>query len=169
MMKRKIALAAALGCLALATNANASILLDFDGLSGPVSAASGEYALFVWGGDWTAGGDVATAPGGSTIALASGGTFTFEGADFSSANDLTITATLGGVQVATTTIAGGAWTSSAGFGNVAMDKLTITTTGQFQMDNFNDNIVVPEPSTVVAGILLLLPFGVSTVRMFRRN
>jgi hypothetical protein len=29
--------------------------------------------------------------------------------------------------------------------------------------------VVPEPSTVVAGALLLLPFGVSTLRILRRN
>lgn len=29
--------------------------------------------------------------------------------------------------------------------------------------------VVPEPSTVVAGALLLLPFGISTVRILRKN
>lgn len=29
--------------------------------------------------------------------------------------------------------------------------------------------MVPEPSTVVAGVLLLLPFGVSTVRILRKN
>jgi hypothetical protein len=29
--------------------------------------------------------------------------------------------------------------------------------------------VVPEPSTVVAGALLLLPFGVSTLRILRKN
>ena len=29
--------------------------------------------------------------------------------------------------------------------------------------------MVPEPSTVVAGVLLLLPFGVSTVRILRKD
>ena len=29
--------------------------------------------------------------------------------------------------------------------------------------------VVPEPTTIIAGTLLLLPFGVSTVRILRRN
>ena len=29
--------------------------------------------------------------------------------------------------------------------------------------------MVPEPSTVVAGALLLLPFGVSTVRILRKS
>jgi hypothetical protein len=28
---------------------------------------------------------------------------------------------------------------------------------------------VPEPSTIVAGALLLLPFGISTVRILRKN
>ncbi len=29
--------------------------------------------------------------------------------------------------------------------------------------------IVPEPSTIIAGALLLLPFGVSTVRILRKN
>ena len=29
--------------------------------------------------------------------------------------------------------------------------------------------VVPEPTTIIAGALLLLPFGVSTIRILRRN
>jgi len=45
------------------------------------------------------------------------------------------------------------------------------------MDQFSGNVssadtsltVVPEPSTVVAGALLLLPFGVSTLRILRKN
>ena len=31
------------------------------------------------------------------------------------------------------------------------------------------NALVPEPTTVIAGALLLLPFGVSAVRILRRN
>ncbi|HZI33513.1 MAG TPA: hypothetical protein VFF11_14325 [Candidatus Binatia bacterium] len=34
---------------------------------------------------------------------------------------------------------------------------------------FNVTSSVPEPSTIVAGALLLLPFGVSTVRILRKN
>ncbi|MGH7972845.1 MAG: hypothetical protein ACREIC_29370, partial [Limisphaerales bacterium] len=35
-----------------------------------------------------------------------------------------------------------------------------------------DNVVltaVPEPATILAGALLLLPFGASTIRILRRN
>ncbi len=38
-----------------------------------------------------------------------------------------------------------------------------------QVDLPFDNVVVPEPSTYLAGVLLLLPFGVSAVRSLRRN
>lgn len=30
-------------------------------------------------------------------------------------------------------------------------------------------VIVPEPTTVIAGALLLLPFGASTLRLFCRN
>jgi hypothetical protein len=33
----------------------------------------------------------------------------------------------------------------------------------------DDNILVPEPRTILAGLLLLLPFGASAVRILRRN
>jgi len=33
----------------------------------------------------------------------------------------------------------------------------------------HDVTAVPEPSTIVAGALLLLPFGISTVRILRKN
>lgn len=33
----------------------------------------------------------------------------------------------------------------------------------------NGVVVVPEPTTMIAGALLLLPFGASTLRMFRKN
>jgi hypothetical protein len=31
------------------------------------------------------------------------------------------------------------------------------------------SVPVPEPATIIAGALLLLPFGASTVRILRRN
>ena len=30
-------------------------------------------------------------------------------------------------------------------------------------------VMVPEPTTMIAGALLLLPFGASTLRMLRKN
>jgi len=36
--------------------------------------------------------------------------------------------------------------------------------------NGTDNVsAVPEPSTVISGVLMLLPFGASTLRILRRN
>jgi len=37
------------------------------------------------------------------------------------------------------------------------------------IDNLNMTAPVPEPTTMIAGALLLLPFGASTVRILRRN
>jgi hypothetical protein len=42
---------------------------------------------------------------------------------------------------------------------------------QFAMDNLtvNENAAVPEPTTVIAGAMLLLPFGLNTVRLLRKQ
>jgi hypothetical protein len=44
-------------------------------------------------------------------------------------------------------------------GNIAQELLLRTT----------DADPVPEPTTMVAGVLLLLPFGASTLRVLRKN
>lgn len=52
------------------------------------------------------------------------------------------------------------------------EKIVITHTGLANGPKGNINfdvIAVPEPTTVVAGALLLLPFGASTLRILRRN
>jgi hypothetical protein len=41
-------------------------------------------------------------------------------------------------------------------------------TGSFDLKEM-DTLPVPEPTTMIAGALLLLPFGASTIRMLRKN
>jgi len=41
--------------------------------------------------------------------------------------------------------------------------------GDYNMSGFTVFNPVPEPSTIIAGALLLLPFGASTIRMLRKN
>lgn len=50
--------------------------------------------------------------------------------------------------------------------------LTQLTTGSAQITSYSGSLAttsVPEPSTVIAGVLLLLPFGISTVRILRKS
>ena len=52
-------------------------------------------------------------------------------------------------------------------GGETFDKVVATSDGYaFEFDNV---AIVPEPTTVLAGALLLLPFGVSTIRSLRRK
>jgi len=44
-----------------------------------------------------------------------------------------------------------------------------TQSGQYGISGWTAFNSVPEPTTMIAGALLLLPFGVSTLRMLRRN
>ena len=56
------------------------------------------------------------------------------------------------------------------FPDLQVDDVVFSTSDdQFAMDNMTINAPVPEPTTVVAGAMLLLPFGMSTLRMFRKN
>jgi hypothetical protein len=56
-----------------------------------------------------------------------------------------------------------------------IDTLVFTNDGTpgdlWLMDGFSDavHLPVPEPTTIIAGGLLLLPFGASTLRIVRRN
>jgi len=56
------------------------------------------------------------------------------------------------------------WTSAAN-GAFGVQDMVLSTPGQAQ----DQLVIVPEPTTMIAGALLLLPFGVSTVRILRRN
>jgi hypothetical protein len=38
-----------------------------------------------------------------------------------------------------------------------------------QIEQSFEETAVPEPTTIIAGALLLLPFGASTVRILRKN
>ena len=49
-------------------------------------------------------------------------------------------------------------------GSFASDFATIS-----QVEQSFHQVAVPEPTTVIAGILLMLPLGVSTLRILRRN
>jgi hypothetical protein len=48
------------------------------------------------------------------------------------------------------------------------ESLTLVNTGA-QVDNVTATLAVPEPTTMVAGAMLLLPFGASTLRILRRK
>lgn len=52
---------------------------------------------------------------------------------------------------------------------VGIDKVQLTSDGWWVMDDFAYTAAVPEPTTVIAGALLLLPFGASTLRMLRKS
>jgi hypothetical protein len=49
-----------------------------------------------------------------------------------------------------------------------VDTLKFSGSG-WKMDNFIDSPTIPEPGTMIAGALLLLPFGASTLRFVRKN
>jgi hypothetical protein len=53
------------------------------------------------------------------------------------------------------------------------ESLTQLTTGSDQVGSYSGSLAaataVPEPSTVFAGALLLLPFGISSVRILRKH
>jgi len=61
-------------------------------------------------------------------------------------------------------------------GDITVTPLTLTTaaygvggSGNYDLQAEFSFAPVPEPTTVVAGALLLLPFGASTIRILRRN
>ncbi len=56
--------------------------------------------------------------------------------------------------------------TNASGGAYGVFALTLTTGNTYAQPILG---IVPEPSTVVAGVLLLLPFGVSTVRILRKD
>ena len=78
----------------------------------------------------------------------------------------------------------GSWATTDPLGHVETVTVQANATGQVALDFFQttpngsqsspiiDDVTlstVPEPTTVVAGAMLLLPFGMSTLRMLRKN
>lgn len=59
--------------------------------------------------------------------------------------------------------AGAAADANGAYGVAALNLYTASGGAQDQL------VIVPEPTTVIAGALLLLPFGASTLRILRRN
>jgi hypothetical protein len=56
------------------------------------------------------------------------------------------------------------------YGVFALNMVTLDANGRPTQDKVQPLLgMVPEPSTIVAGALLLLPFGVSTLRIMRKN
>ena len=53
------------------------------------------------------------------------------------------------------------WNAVTGQGDPVQDS--------YQISNFSVYNAVPEPTTMIAGALLLLPFGASTIRYFRKS
>ena len=53
------------------------------------------------------------------------------------------------------------------FSTVAFDRVEARSDKAYAFEF--DNVAVPEPTTIIAGALLLLPFGASTLRMLRRR
>jgi hypothetical protein len=168
-------------CLAGALSARAGLFLDFQDLSslGSGSIPAG-YMAFTWGGNW----QFATDAGGNTYVFSSdasnvtlkradGGLFSFEGAGFaglSSADSVTVDGfrgdtLIGALQTGPLTTG---FSTFLATGIVDIDTLVFTGTN-WRMDNFADTIAVPEPATLIAGALLLLPFGASTIRFIRKT
>jgi hypothetical protein len=49
----------------------------------------------------------------------------------------------------------------------AVDLITVSQGNDFALDDISG--CIPEPTTMIAGALLLLPFAASTLRMVRKN
>ena len=116
------------------------------------------------------------------LARTGGATFDFEGAYFAAWADnpsasVTVTgwrgSTLVGVEVFSSLNPNGFEFRESGL--KGLDALVFENDGTvghlWLMDGFSDaiSVPVPEPATLVAGALLLLPFGASTFRFMRKN
>jgi hypothetical protein len=153
-----------------AVDARASITVDFENTTGT------PYTDFKWTG-WTGIGTsgenhYVIGQDGATVSRADGLAFAFEGADFASVagTSITVTGWRSGQKGASQTfdVSGGNSFRSFTSDLAGVDTLTFSGSG-WKMDNFIDSVSVPEPGTMIAGALLLLPFGASTLRFVRKN
>lgn len=165
-------------CLAGAMSAQAGLYLDFQDLSGSGPIPAG-YMGFAWGGNWQFATDASgntyvfnTDTSNVTIQRANGGLFSLESVDFaglSSADSVTVEGLKGGTLVGSVQT-GPLSTTFSTFPTASLANIdTLVFTGtNWRMDNFSDTVAVPEPTTLIAGALLLLPFGASTFRFSRK-
>lgn len=182
MKRKQIKIALLALSLAGLMNAHAGLTLNFEDLASPVAtgtpmptAYGADGIHFGWSSGWlyaAEGGNTFVFNGGSgDVAMQlSGGTFTFEGADFAGTGTVTVQGYAGAILVGSETYT----LSSAGFisygANLENINRLVFIGTDWRMDNFVDSIqVVPEPTTVAAAVLLLLPFGASTIRILRRG
>jgi hypothetical protein len=70
---------------------------------------------------------------------------------------------LGGIRIAS------GYASTSDNFNAYIDNFSIGTAAGTTTYDFELNAPVPEPTTVIAGALLLLPFGATALRMLRKN
>ena len=59
--------------------------------------------------------------------------------------------------------------ANGAYGVRALNLYTVNGSGQISVYNQSQLAMVPEPTTMIAGALLLLPFGASTLRILRKN
>ena len=148
------------------------------------TAGDGAY-LYVWDGATTPNGNgtpaLIDAFGPISITATGGGAFTLNSFDLtisfyddSSSEPVGVTAFFqgGGSSTQTLTIGQGMQTYNLNLSNVTELEVgpTPDEAGYWAMDNVTFNAsAVPEPATVIAGAAMLLPFGVSVLRMLRRK
>ena len=174
MKTSKCLLTGALGIAAaldLSTSARAGLVLDFDQLPTDWQTVA-PYNNFTWTG-WTAGSGVLVGSLEATIQLAQPGLFTLDSAQFTGNGSLSATA-----YCADGAVLGSASTISLNGSTFVFDSSKYTNIKEvvfagadgWTMDNFVDAIrILPEPTTIIAGALLLLPFGASTLRILRKK
>lgn len=149
---------------------------DVLGSSGSLSS----YHDYEWGG-WSYaadGGDYYVYPTGSgavTITRTDERAFNYDGAYFADlgtlpdAGSVTITGYLGSVEKGSVTLNGLTDTYLDSTARIeGVDRLVLLGT-DWKMKELNDlPTEVPEPTTILAGALLLLPFAAGTLRSIRR-
>ena len=184
----RLIIAVSADSLATALGMHAGLVLDFEDL--PDATATGtampspygaEGIQFNWGGAWNyareAGNTYIFNSGPGDVSLQRiGGLFSYEGADFGlrteGAGSITIQAWSGGSLVAEETLNLSATSFIFHPANMQNLDMLVFSGTNWRMDNFADSVgppVVPEPGTVIAAALLLLPLGTSAVRILRKR
>jgi len=120
--------------------------------------------------------------GWSETLSVSGTPFLFDGVYFASwpnanpagASEVTVRGLLDGQQEwsITENINSSGWTYFDGTGTTAVDELLIGdgSNSPWLMDTLSiSSPVVPEPTTIISGMLMLLPFGASALRILRKG
>jgi hypothetical protein len=138
----------------------------------------------VVGGEWAYGNGLSTPPAPATQGISSAGFGAFGNANFPGANLAGPTA-VDGLQYGIVSAGDDVDTGNTGItGSGGLIKNCVVFTldnlpGSFTLDDISNVSFqygtafgepnIPEPTTVIAGALLLLPFAASTVRRFRRS